>query len=399
VLKRVAGTFVLAILGLLIALVLGELAVRGWYGEKFGKRPGFFIGDDRLGWKPAPELEHMFFGPDYSIRVATDADGYRLGALGGVGFDEKLVVLCGDSFTFGWGVSTGETFASYLDELLYDASGGSIRAVNLGVGGYGTFQHCDRLQGLLANHPNAGIHSVIVIHAQNDATDNLRNLGYHLGQWTSETKIKERSWSHLINLLGYARLRFAGREAATTLEAAGDDYLQDMLFAYEPTKKTLIPRVIEVGGETVKLHDLSLADFDAAETLRRKALSRVQQEMMVLALKCIHKALEEHNTPIIHAFIYTNEDWYVEAVGKLIERSLWTRDDRVVNVGRIPKKGEYAKRVNTGHSGGHYNAEFNRYWARRVFDVLAEYTAIRNDVSEESNGRSPRRDGGGPEGR
>lgn len=103
----------------------------------------------------------VIYGPDYSSTVRTDAEGHRLGSLGEVEYDKKLIVLCGDSFTFGWGVSTEETFASYLDEIVHRVSGGTHRVVNLGVGGYGTFQYYFRLKYLLANHPNAQIAAVI----------------------------------------------------------------------------------------------------------------------------------------------------------------------------------------------------------------------------------------------
>ena len=41
-------------------------------------------------------------------------------------------MLCGDSFTFGWGVSTNDTCASALDKLIDEHSDHRARVVNLG---------------------------------------------------------------------------------------------------------------------------------------------------------------------------------------------------------------------------------------------------------------------------
>jgi len=106
---------VTAIISLVLAVIVCEVSLRVIYEDKYGKRPGFFIPDEKLGWRVASNLKHNYYGPDFKISVHTNADGHRLGSLGEVEYDKDLIVLCGDSNVFGWGVSTSETFPSYLD--------------------------------------------------------------------------------------------------------------------------------------------------------------------------------------------------------------------------------------------------------------------------------------------
>ena len=157
--KFLPGNIFLSLAAVMLTLLLCEVVVRAYYGEKFGKRPGFYVGDNKLGWKPAPNLNHTFFGSDFNIKIETNENGHRLGKLGKIDFNADLVILCGDSYTFGWGVSTNETFASYLDEMLFESSKGDVRVVNLAVGGYGTFQNIFRLIDFLRKYKDIRINN------------------------------------------------------------------------------------------------------------------------------------------------------------------------------------------------------------------------------------------------
>ena len=183
-----------------MALVLCEVILRVVYDDKFGKRPRFIIADEELGWRPNAGLDHTFYGADFKIDIHSDDDGYRLGRLGQIDYGKELTILCGDSYVFGWGVPTEETMASYLDECVDRVSGGSRRVVNLGVGGYGTLQYYFRLANFLKAHDSSRISTVIIIHSPNDATDNLKSLGYHIGAWEVRNREEpERSPVHLLN--------------------------------------------------------------------------------------------------------------------------------------------------------------------------------------------------------
>jgi lysophospholipase L1-like esterase len=53
---------------------------------------------------------------------------------------KKRVLVLGDSVTFGWGVSDGETFPEKMEPLLVSATGESWEVINSGVNGYNTQQ-------------------------------------------------------------------------------------------------------------------------------------------------------------------------------------------------------------------------------------------------------------------
>jgi hypothetical protein len=162
----------LGLLGVVLGLVAGEIAVRlvlpsyaaptGEHdvvpgppeGPLFRLRPGQVT---PYAWDGDP------FGtlPDGArITYRADALGYRSGA-GPPDTGVDLLVL-GDSFTFGEGVEIGRRFT----ELLAEGGGGGRRTVyNAGVPGYSTLDEMSVLPELLALRPRA----VLVVAQPNDA--------------------------------------------------------------------------------------------------------------------------------------------------------------------------------------------------------------------------------------
>ena len=364
----------LVVASLAVAIVASELAVRVIYGKKFGPRPGFYVGDKRLGWKPSADLNHTFYGPDYEIHIRTNADGYRLGALGEVDYSKDLVIVCGDSYAFGWGVSTDETFASYLDELMYEASDGQTRVVNLGVGGYGLFQSCDRFYGFSQAHPGVTVKAVIVQHTVNDAIDNCKALGYHFEMWETKDKRKSRSRFHLVNLVGYARQVLGQRGGAKSQKETDQihPYVQDLLWAYQRQGRVIgYPEAVIVEGRRIGIDRNTLDDdWDTDALMQREKMSRVQRELTLEALHCIHKLCAMYGATAVHVFVTTTPEWYAREVSELAIESAKFRGIEAVVTGLVPKPGEFDGPIATGHSGGHFNAEFNRLWAERMAAVL-----------------------------
>src|SRR6185503_7609103 len=114
-----------------------EGMLRWRFDPRFAPRTDFEVPDVDTVWANAPNLNGRYYGPDFSMEIATDSAGNRLSSLGPPQSDDRLVVLVGDSYTFGWGVSTDETFAADLDHRLV-ALNRHYRVVNLGVPGFGT---------------------------------------------------------------------------------------------------------------------------------------------------------------------------------------------------------------------------------------------------------------------
>ena len=64
--------------------------------------------------------------------------------------DEKRVLMLGDSVTFGWGVSQGETFSDRMEQILRQLTGSQWQFINAGVNGYNTEQEATyiRIEGM-----------------------------------------------------------------------------------------------------------------------------------------------------------------------------------------------------------------------------------------------------------
>jgi hypothetical protein len=99
------------------------------------ERPGeyhpdsFMIPDERIGWRLRPSHTSDLHGP----AATSNAAGFR-GPNELDGLDGPIVAV-GDSFTYGTGVTDGETFAAQLEQRL-----DGVRVANLGIPGFGIDQ-------------------------------------------------------------------------------------------------------------------------------------------------------------------------------------------------------------------------------------------------------------------
>jgi hypothetical protein len=369
--RSITGIIGLVLASLLIAFVAGEVAVRLIYGSKYRPRPVFGVGDVRLGWKPSPHLDDRFYGSDFSMHIRTDADGYRLGKLGPVDYSKQLVVLLGDSYAFGWGLSTDDTFASHLDALIDLETGGTMRVVNLGVGGYGVLQSVDRLEEFFRVHPDARVQAVLVQHCVNDASDNFRSLGYHLGKWEVEPVERPRSPSHLLNLVAYARMLSDGRHATQTVAQARDADGADILWSVQRKGAVVnLPPRSTVGGEEVLIDASALRDN--LEVENATGLTQPQRAITSGALNLLHETCAKRGIRVVHTFIATTPGWYVDEVSVLAMTSAEASGCRAMVTGTVPTEGGSGDSIRNAHSGGHFNAAFSRYWAQRMAYVLTD---------------------------
>lgn len=361
----------LLLFGVTAAVVLGEVSIRIAYGDKFGKRPVFYGPRDRVGWAPAPGLNHTYYGEDFSTHIRTDRNGYRLGALGEVDFSGRLIVLCGDSYTFGWGVSTEDTFASFLDEMVYRYTKGRMRVVNLSVGGHGTWQYYDRLRDFTQLYPGADIAAVVVYHCQNDVADNVKSVGFTLGLWKSAPKTDDKSRWHLVNFLRYSRKRILA-PSGSPLPAGGPEH-EDVLWGFNFGHRKPLPDVIEIDGVQVAIGRRSPDDTSAKRTWKREAFTDLQQQLYELAIRSIHRVAAGAGTRVLHAYVYTTDDWYISRLDKIIAG---TPGALGVSLGRVPAPGAYEGNYINEHKGRHYTPDFNRFWAEQMFEQLQERGVI-----------------------
>ena len=361
--------------GLFIAALLCEGFLRLAFNDKFGKRPRFIRADPELGWKPNSHLDNYFYGADFRITVRTDKDGYRLGKLGETDYSRELILLCGDSYVFGWGVSTDETVASHLDERIYSASNGARRVVNLGVGGYGTFQYYYRLMQFVKDHPLARIGGIIVVHSQNDAADNLKSLGYHIGSWEVKNREeRERSSLHLFNFFQYAGTAIKRKLRLSDPPAGGavtDPYLQDVLFSHEYTRTNKkYPPGVDFDGRRISFRDVSDEDWYAEKLLERRSMTRIQRELIQVAVEFIHKMAGESGIRIVHTATPTMSGWYRRELASTLAGARGSERETVSFPLLLLDPSDYPGQVMNRHGGGHYTGGFNRFWAGKIAALL-----------------------------
>jgi len=373
--KRALVNAALFVAALAVVLLCAEAILRTAFDGKYGKRPDFFLSDPTLGWKTSPGLDGTFYGADFSIHVRTDENGYRLGRLGEVDFHKRLVLLAGDSNVFGWGVSTGETMPSYLDELVHDASGGDARVVNLGVGGYGTLQYFVRIRDLVERHPDATIAAVVVVHAPNDAADNLKSVGYYFGAWKAQDNPpKERSSVHLVNLVAYTfqlvRDWRAAADGASKDDSVVHPYLQDMLFSIDTERPKTIHPELDICGRSVSFKNLTEGDWSAEKTFARENLTEIQREMMSASMGCMYTLPFGRGTRIFHLVVPTSPDWFADGVENALREAAPGDTSEVGFHGRLLDPDRYEGQVLNDHTGGHYTPGFNKVWAGKIYELL-----------------------------
>ncbi len=116
----------------LVALVMGELMLRVFAASITAPErmdPGLIQYHNRYGWRLSPNWQGQHHHVDYDVTYKVDARGFRESL--GQNADAPLVVVVGDSFTFGLGVNNGETYIDRLNDQV-----ASYRVLNAAVPGY-----------------------------------------------------------------------------------------------------------------------------------------------------------------------------------------------------------------------------------------------------------------------
>ena len=117
-----------------VALLCAEAIAQAWVYE-ISNQGKLFQPDEVLGWKPIPDLKITRRNANGQLyEIVTNSAGFR-GRLDWVTTAERKVLVLGDSFAFGKGVTLENRFDSILDRRLDHFS-----VVNCGVPGFGTGQ-------------------------------------------------------------------------------------------------------------------------------------------------------------------------------------------------------------------------------------------------------------------
>jgi lysophospholipase L1-like esterase len=153
--------------GVLLALLALEVVLRVWdpVPEVGSPLYGFYQSDPDLGWRGRPNVRLRYHRPEFDTLVELDAEGWRQPDPPRPAGAARRVLVLGDSFTWGWGVSQGETLTDRLQARL----GPAVAIVNRGVIGFGTAQEYLVLERELAA---ASYDTVALLFFINDLDDN-----------------------------------------------------------------------------------------------------------------------------------------------------------------------------------------------------------------------------------
>ncbi|HET8679683.1 MAG TPA: SGNH/GDSL hydrolase family protein, partial [bacterium] len=136
VFKKVLFRLTAIALGGVIAFGIAEVGLRLFYPQMTG--PAMHTYDPRTGSRPVPNLRGRFNVPGrYSFTFSNDELGMRVTGIVPRESAKTRILLLGDSYAYGVGVSDHETFAYLLERRL---STTPLRAavMNAGTGGKGT---------------------------------------------------------------------------------------------------------------------------------------------------------------------------------------------------------------------------------------------------------------------
>ena len=134
--KRIFWVLML-LLPLALFFVGGEVAMRIYYGSRYGGSP--LVLDDELGWRPRGGLRFKGYRKDasgqrYNVDIRTDEKGFRMFGSPNPNPERKRVLFIGDSFTYALEVSTEKTYYGIIGRTL------PIDVFAIGCSGYGTLQ-------------------------------------------------------------------------------------------------------------------------------------------------------------------------------------------------------------------------------------------------------------------
>jgi len=158
----------LILLGIGVATAFAEIALRLTDRIPDVNNPlySFHDTDPGLGWRGKANARMRFRRPEFNVVIAHDAEGWRLPDPPRPERPLRRVLVLGDSFTWGWGVSQGQVFTDRLQQRLAP----DVAIYNRGVNGFGTAQEYLLMERQLeAEHFDA----VLVMFFQNDITDNV----------------------------------------------------------------------------------------------------------------------------------------------------------------------------------------------------------------------------------
>lgn len=144
-LKKILLSISSFLITLVVLLIISEIVLRVTQTEPYHRNAlnAFHAPDEHIGWRGKSNFQGTFARDSFVSEIAFNENGYRKkGAKITPNANAEKIVFTGDSFAWGWGVSQGEVFSDYLQDLV----GQDLNVMNFGVNTFATVQEKIQLE-------------------------------------------------------------------------------------------------------------------------------------------------------------------------------------------------------------------------------------------------------------
>jgi lysophospholipase L1-like esterase len=276
-----------------------ELAVRWVSPQDLHRDEGLWAPDPDRAFRLAPGFRGTEVSHEFRVPIAINSRGLRdreMAPAKPPGTVRILVV--GDSFTYGSGVTGEETYPKRLERLLAERVGVRVEVINAGVSGYGTVHEAAFLRAEGWGYEPDVL--VLQMFPQNDLDDNLEPFGREVVEGTLRVRTIRpegvaplrrvqaavRARSHAYRLLGdryhLLRIRLGLEQShAASLGVYVQRPSERVTAGWEATRGQLRD-IVEMGRQrsrpVVVVHAPALAALDADRAAAFAHFYRVDQE-------------------------------------------------------------------------------------------------------------------------
>lgn len=280
--RNVLPSLALFFASLLVCVVAAEAVLRVRSQRDTVKREGdtkhhfnVFRPDPVLSHALRPSWSGVHEKFDFSVRVSTDANGYRSTVhpepSARSTSPARRILIVGDSFAFGWGVEDVETFASVLAARA--GGSGPVEVTNAGVPGYSADQYLLFLRSRgFALDPDL----VLVVLCANDV-DEIGWKRTELGE--DRLPVRVQSLTRTVTARGKMRFENEGLLDVPTFRFAGDDWLVEHSALHNFVRFNLMRAFVSLAEQRAGLDRDGSAAIAAGTEIAALPLETIQQAL------------------------------------------------------------------------------------------------------------------------